>query len=188
MACRATPTSSSIPTSTATIADIVTMKIAHQATPWLTLEQRHARRRPTRAISSTPRSTPANSPSPPNTGDLDQLLLGGIVRPGDADIGGRHRRSRTAHWRSIGGSGPYQQNSWGAQDVATAKADFNIGGFRNIAIAGIDVSYQRADRTIYAYQPADPGAIHLSAGRSHGEPPQYRHLALQSHAYSAARL
>jgi catecholate siderophore receptor len=52
----------------------------------------------------------------------------------------------------IGGSGPYVQNSWGVQDVATAKADFTIGAFRNVTIAGFDVSYQNADRTIYAYR------------------------------------
>src|SRR6185369_4758612 len=46
----------------------------------------------------------------------------------------------------------YQQNSWGVQDVASAKADFNVGGFRNIAIVGIDGSYQKADRTIYSYK------------------------------------
>ena len=38
------------------------------------------------------------------------------------------------------------------QDVATAKADITIGSFRNVAVAGFDVSYQNADRTIYAYR------------------------------------
>ena len=67
----------------------------------------------------------------------------------------------------IGGSGPYQQNSWGVQDVATAKADFNLGGFRNVAIAGFDVSYQNADRTIYAYRLPTLAQYNLSAGRPH---------------------
>jgi catecholate siderophore receptor len=51
----------------------------------------------------------------------------------------------------IGGGGPYQQNSWGVQDVATARADFHVGDFRNVIVAGFDVGYQNADRTIYAY-------------------------------------
>ena len=50
-----------------------------------------------------------------------------------------------------GGGGPYHQNSWGVQDIVTANANFHIGEFRNQLIAGADVSYQRADRTIYAY-------------------------------------
>ena len=37
------------------------------------------------------------------------------------------------------------------QDIATANANFHIGEFRNQLIGGIDVAYQRADRTIYAY-------------------------------------
>jgi catecholate siderophore receptor len=60
---------------------------------------------------------------------------------------------------ATGGSGPYLQNSWGVQDVFSAAADFHIGGFRNLAIAGIDVSYQRSDRTVLAYSlPAGPDA------------------------------
>jgi catecholate siderophore receptor len=58
-----------------------------------------------------------------------------------------------------GGSGPYLQNSWGVQDVFSATADFHIGGFRNVTIAGIDVSYQRSDRTVLAYSlPPGPDA------------------------------
>ncbi len=51
----------------------------------------------------------------------------------------------------IGGGGPYNQNSWGAQDVFTATADFRVGAFRNLLVAGFDAGYQAADRTIYAY-------------------------------------
>jgi catecholate siderophore receptor len=51
----------------------------------------------------------------------------------------------------IGGGGPYNQNSWGVQDVFSATANFHVGGLRNTLIAGFDASYQNADRTIYAY-------------------------------------
>lgn len=58
---------------------------------------------------------------------------------------------------ATGGGGPYQQDSWGVQDIGTAKVDFHVGGLRNTLVAGFDVSYQRADRTIYAYTlPASP--------------------------------
>jgi catecholate siderophore receptor len=51
----------------------------------------------------------------------------------------------------IGGSGPYQQDSWGWQDTLSANAMFNVGSLRNQTIFGVDVSYQKADRTIYTY-------------------------------------
>lgn len=57
----------------------------------------------------------------------------------------------TAALAGIGGGGPYSQNSWGAQDVFTATANFHVGGFRNELIAGFDAGFQKADRTIYAY-------------------------------------
>ena len=125
-------------------ADIVTMKLAHQATPWLTLSN-DSRARPIRAISSTPPSIPAISPLATN---FCSSVLFGQATPTSA-VGTADPKTTLGQ---IGGSGPYVQNSWGAQDVATAKADFNLGGFRNVAIAGFDVSYQNADRTIYAYR------------------------------------
>src|SRR5262249_45573981 len=51
----------------------------------------------------------------------------------------------------IGGGGPYQQDSWGIQDIVSANARFHLGTFRNQLIAGMDASYQDADRTVFAY-------------------------------------
>jgi len=51
----------------------------------------------------------------------------------------------------IGGSGPYRQAAWGAQDIVSARADFDVFGLRNQFILGGDVSYQRNKRTFYAY-------------------------------------
>lgn len=51
----------------------------------------------------------------------------------------------------IGGGGPYQQDSKGWQDTLSANAAFNLGTLRNQLIVGGDISYQRANRTIYAY-------------------------------------
>ena len=60
---------------------------------------------------------------------------------------------------NVGGGGPYHQNAWGVQDLGSANADFHVGGFHNVLIAGFDVSYQRSDRTIYAYSlPPGPNA------------------------------
>ena len=59
--------------------------------------------------------------------------------------------NKTATLGGIGGGGPYQQDSNGWQDTFTANAMFNIGGMRNQVIVGGDISYQKADRTIYAY-------------------------------------
>ena len=57
----------------------------------------------------------------------------------------------TAALGGIGGSGPYNQKARGAQDVFTATANFHAGGFRNTLIVGFDAGFQNADRTIYAY-------------------------------------
>jgi catecholate siderophore receptor len=57
----------------------------------------------------------------------------------------------SAAFGGIGGGGPYAQNAWGLQDVATARADFDVAGFRNQFVAGFDVSYQNNKRTFYAY-------------------------------------
>ncbi len=51
----------------------------------------------------------------------------------------------------IGGGGPYAQNAWGLQDIATARADFDVAGFRNQLVVGFDASYQNNKRTFYAY-------------------------------------
>ncbi|MBA2590183.1 MAG: TonB-dependent receptor [Alphaproteobacteria bacterium] len=130
-------------------ADIGTMKWAHQAAPWLTLTNDTRAAAYSRYFQYTTVDT-CEFAMVPNTGtstNYCSAVVFGQVTPtsaaGTAD-------PRTALGQ-IGGSGPYQQNSWGAQDVFTAKADFNVGGFRNIAIAGIDASYQNADRTIFAY-------------------------------------
>jgi catecholate siderophore receptor len=51
----------------------------------------------------------------------------------------------------IGGGGPYNMRAWGIQNVSTARADFDLGMFRNEAIAGFDVSYQDNKKSFYFY-------------------------------------
>lgn len=57
----------------------------------------------------------------------------------------------TAALAGIGGGGPYQQDSKGWQDTLSVNAMFDVGALRNQLIIGGDISYQRADRTIFAY-------------------------------------
>jgi len=125
-------------------ADIVTMKLAHQATPWLTLTNDSRAAAYSRYFQYTTTDTCDFNAAT----NFCSSVLFGQATPTSA-VGTADPKTTLAQ---IGGSGPYVQNSWGAQDVATAKADFNLGGFRNIAVAGFDVSYQNADRTIYAYR------------------------------------
>jgi catecholate siderophore receptor len=125
-------------------ADIVTMKLAHQATPWLTLTNDSRAAAYSRYFQYTTTDTCDFNAAT----NFCSSVLFGQATPTSA-VGTADPKTTLAQ---IGGSGPYVQNSWGAQDVATAKADFNLGGFRNIAIAGFDVSYQNADRNIYAYR------------------------------------
>jgi catecholate siderophore receptor len=131
-------------------ADIVTMKWAHQAAPWLTLSNDTRAASYARYFVYTTVDT-CEFTMPPNTGtstNYCSAVIFGQATPTSA-VGTADPRTALGQ---IGGNGPYQQNSWGAQDVFTAKADFKIGDFRNVTIAGADVSYQNADRTIYAYR------------------------------------
>ncbi len=94
----------------------------------------------------------------------------------------------TAALAGIGGGGPYQQDSWGWQDTFSANASFDVAGMRNQLIVGGDISYQNADRTVYAYnlptlaqytyQLGDHSRSRANIGRSffntdHSLPPGY---------------
>ncbi len=124
-------------------ADLVTAKLTHNATDWLTLtnDMRVA------AYQRDFRYTPTDSCDNTSTTNFCNLRFFGVASPGAA--AGSFDSTQTL--TRTGGGGPYKQNSWGVQDIAAASANFPIGQFRNMLIAGVDVSYQRADRTIYAY-------------------------------------
>ena len=57
----------------------------------------------------------------------------------------------TEAFGGIGGSSPYDQDSWGAQNISTARMDLKFGGLRNLLIVGTDVSYQHNDKQFFAY-------------------------------------
>ena len=130
-------------------ADLVTAKLTHTAADWLTLENDMR----VASYSRDFRYTSADACDNTISTNFCNLRVFGVANVGAA--AGSFDPTQTL--ARTGGGGPYKQNSWGVQDIATASANFPIGQFRNMLIAGIDVSYQRADRTIYAYTlPAGP--------------------------------
>jgi catecholate siderophore receptor len=57
----------------------------------------------------------------------------------------------TEAFGGIGGSSPYDMDAWGLQNITTARFDYDVGGLRNQAIVGLDVSRQSNDKLFYAY-------------------------------------
>jgi catecholate siderophore receptor len=114
-------------------ADLVTARITHVANEWLTLQNDARAAVYSRYFQYT---TVDRCDTTTATNNCAGTLFG--ANPA-ATLGG------------IGGGGPYNQNSWGVQDVFSATANFHVGGLRNTLIAGFDAGYQNADRTIYAY-------------------------------------
>ena len=154
-------------------ADLVTAKLSTCRRGLADIRERYRARRSIRATSAIPRPTRCDN----TIGD--QLLQPAFCLASPVPV--RRRAPSIPPRRSArtGGGGPYHQNSWGVQDIASANADFHIGEFRNQLIAGIDVSYQRADRTIYAYTlPPRGNSTLLSARRSHRGARQYRLVAV----------
>ncbi len=132
-------------------ADLVTTKLTHVATDWLTLENDTRAAVYARAF----RYSSVDSCDNLSTTNYCNLRLFGVISPGAA--AGTFDPTQTV--ANVGGGGPYNQSAWGVQDIGSANADFHIGGFHNVLIAGFDASYQRSDRTIYAYSlPPGPNA------------------------------
>jgi catecholate siderophore receptor len=133
-------------------ADLVTAKISHVATPWLTIENDLRYANYTRDFRYSSNDACDNTVAT----NYCNLRLFGIANPGAA----AGSFDPTQALLVAGGSGPYFQNSWGVQDIVSANADFHVGGFHNVLIAGIDVGYQRADRTVLAYSlPPGPDPV-----------------------------
>ncbi len=121
-------------------ADIVTTRLSHQATPWLTINNDSRVGIYSRYFQYT------------TVDRCDELSATSncALKIASGDL---------AHaYGGIGGGGPYSQSAWGAQNILTARADHDIGGFKNQFIAGFDASYQSNARTFFAYtlpSPAD---------------------------------
>ena len=52
---------------------------------------------------------------------------------------------------TFGGGGPYKQRAWGVQNITSAHGTFDLGGFKNEFVAGIDINYQDNRKIFYAY-------------------------------------
>ena len=57
----------------------------------------------------------------------------------------------TEAFGGIGGSSPYDADSWGLQNISTARIDYDVGGLKNQLIVGVDLSRQQNDRQYFAY-------------------------------------
>ena len=114
-------------------ADIITAKFSHVVNDWLTIQNdsrvaEYARYFQYTAVDRCDQTVATNFCSNVVTGANPTVALAGI-----------------------GGGGPYQQDSSGWQNTLSANALFNVGTLRNQAIVGVDVSSQKAERTIFAY-------------------------------------
>lgn len=57
----------------------------------------------------------------------------------------------TEAFGGIGGSSPYDADSWGIQNITTVRYDGELAGVRHQSILGIDISKQVNDKVFYAY-------------------------------------
>ena len=170
-------------------ADLFTTKITHVATDWLTLENDTRAALYSRDFRYTSSDACDNTIAVGTTTGTNycNLRIFGIAQPGAA----AGSFNPTGTLVRTGGGGPYHQNSWGVQDTGIASANFHVGGLRNTFIAGFDASYQRADRTIYAYNLPQPGDLHLCAepaGQQRAVARQYRLPPVRLQSHLAGRL
>ncbi|MBQ1543518.1 MAG: TonB-dependent receptor [Caulobacteraceae bacterium] len=112
-----------------TDADILTVRLTHKAAPWLTLTSDSRVGAYSRYFQYT---------------TVDQCNAACTAALFD-------NNPATIPYGGIGGSGPYDQDAWGVQNISTARIDFDVGGFKNQLIAGVDLSYQSNKKTFYAY-------------------------------------
>ena len=136
-------------------ADIVTARVNHQATPWLTITNDTRVGIYSRYFQYT--TVDRCDELPATNGCALAIASGNLANA----------------YGGIGGSGPYSQSAWGAQNILTARADHDIGGFKNQFIAGFDASYQSNARTFFAYTlppaaatPSDPGFYYILGNHS----------------------
>ena len=52
---------------------------------------------------------------------------------------------------TFGGGSPYSQRAWGAQNITSLHAQFDLFGFKNELVAGTDVNHQENRKAFYAY-------------------------------------
>ena len=110
-------------------ADILTARLVHKAAPWLTLTSDTRFGAYSRYFQYT---------------TLDQCAAACTTALFDGN-------PATEAFGGIGGSSPYDSDSWGLQNISTARLDLDIGGLRSQTIVGADLSRQQNDKTFLAY-------------------------------------
>jgi catecholate siderophore receptor len=112
-----------------TDADIVTVRLTHEATPWITLTSDSR-------VGAYKRYFQYST--------VDQCAAACTANLFDGN-------PATIPAAGMGGGGPYDQDAWGVQNLSTARLDFRTGRFRNQLILGLDASYQNNKKLFYAY-------------------------------------
>jgi catecholate siderophore receptor len=112
-----------------TRADVFTLRVNHEVAPWLTITNDSRIGAYTRYFQYT---------------TIDQCTAVCTTNLFDGN-------PATAPNGGAGGSGPYYSRAWGAQNITTGRAEFNLGSFKNQLIVGLDLSYQSNDKTFRAY-------------------------------------
>ncbi|MGZ3275340.1 MAG: TonB-dependent receptor [Caulobacteraceae bacterium] len=57
----------------------------------------------------------------------------------------------TVPYITFGGSSPYKQRAWGAQNISSLHGVITVAGFRNEFVVGTDVNYQDNRKAFFAY-------------------------------------
>ncbi|HET6388560.1 TonB-dependent receptor [Hyphomicrobium sp.] len=111
-----------------TTVDMLTARLTKRINPWLTISNDTRLEFFDRDITTTPATCAEATCNDPffSTGDAPYAF-------------------------GAGGGASYNQESWGIQNITTATAKLNLGGFRHEAVAGIDVFYQADDRIAKRY-------------------------------------
>ena len=57
----------------------------------------------------------------------------------------------TVPYITFGGSSPYKQRAWGAQNISSLHGVVDVAGFKNEFVVGTDINYQDNRKAFYAY-------------------------------------
>lgn len=118
-----------------TVADVLTVRLTHQATPWLKVHNDSRIGFYTRNF----------LPTAPSCSGADSTT--GVVTAGSCLANLLDGDPSTVPVASRGGpSTSTYTDQWGAQNVTTGIADFTLGGLKNQLVLGVDASYEEATR------------------------------------------
>ena len=126
--------------------DMLTSRLTSKVNPWLTLYNDTRVAWYGRDFAQTVPSCPAATANPADNTCGDSIL----------------NRTFTGPY-ALGGPAGFNQESWGAQNITSALAEFNTGRFKHRATAGIDVWYQDDERNQFGVYDA-AGVLQAGTG------------------------